>query len=474
MTRWTPSLLLATALVAGSTGCADSQLTMAPDGTENWPFPDNASPGIVFVGTDSQFNEDVYIVDGADPEYLLKLTTNQTDEWPAEGEYDENSPGTLLAATAPYGVPDPAARYVAFVTVQSEPTEPPSGRVSLAEEHMPLRTSRSIEGLQGVVFDPTGSYMLLTIVDHLSGDTTLQVMDPRLDLYDLSECIANEDLGPAAVADLAYEGEGRTPDTVLVTGLQGDPGVAAVWEVPVPDGPVTLLTAGLELDALDPTLSANGRYVAVQLYDPDANRSDIAVLDSDTAEWSVITADLPPYDYRSARWEPSPDQGERLAFLLNDTEEDLTQVCVATYGEDDVWTVETRDVEDQLLQDRLLSNPRWKPTGGQLLLDYSLTDNASGLNVIELVIYDVDGDTAQRLATDGEPELAHWSHDGGHVLMWDRSVETNDASGERTPIRIFDQGSGRTDNVLIEASDGTNEVLYIEYPLFLYRNTMWY
>jgi hypothetical protein len=155
-------------------------------------------------------------------------------------------------------------------------------------------------------------------------------------------------------------------------------------------------------------------------------------------------------------------------------DEDLTQLCVAQQSDDTLWTVATRDVEAQLLQDRLLGNPRWKPTGGQLLLDYRLTDNASGLNVIELVIYDVDGDTAQRLATGGEPELAHWSHDGGNVLMWDRSVETNDAAGERTPIRLFDQGTGLTQNVYVQTDEGADEVLYVDYPLFLYRNTMWY
>ena len=91
-----------------------------------------------------------------------------------------------------------------------------------------------------------------------------------------------------------------------------------------------------------------------------------------------------------------------------------------------------------------------------------------------LVVYDVDAGTARLLTTDGEPEVAHWSHDGNKILMWDRSVDTNSDTSERTPIRIYDQGTGRTENVFVETSDESQQLLYIEYPLFLYQNTLWY
>ncbi len=456
-------------------GCMAQEFASVGDSDQRGPFPPSSSDGIVFVGTDDTFTENVFVADATDPSSVISLTTNQVDEWPQSGEEDEYYPGTLLSASAPYGIPDPSARYVAFVTVPTVPTELPEGRVSLAEEYMALRTSMSIVGLQEITFSPTGDYLVLTLVDE-SGDTTLQVMDPRLDLTDLNVCILNEDLGPAAVFDLQYQGRGRSTDSILVSGEQGDPGVAGVWEVPLPDGDVTLLTAALDRDALEPAVSPGGAFVAVELFDPESNRSDIAVYDSDADSWQIVTEDMPTFDYRSPRWEPSPDHGERLAFLqyYGEGVDDVNQLCVATHDGAGTWSVFTADVEAQLLEGRLISNPRWNPTGGELLLDYRITDNASGLNVAGLVIYDVDAAHAQLLTTDGEPELAHWSHDGNKILMWDRSVDTNSDTSERTPIRIYDQGTGRTENVFVEASDENQQLLYIEYPLFLYQNTLWY
>ncbi len=473
MTHRFPILALALTLLGG---CMAQDFASEMGGDQRGPFPSTSADGILFVGTDDTFTENVFVADATDPSSVLSLTTNQVDEWPQSGEEEEYFPGTLLSATAPYGIPDPMARYVAFVTVPTVPTEQPEGRVSLAEEYMALRTSQSIVGLQEVTFSPDGEFLLLTLVDEDSGDTALQVMDPRQDLADLNVCILNEDLGPAAVDNLSYEGRGRSADTILVTGEQGDPSVAGIWEVPLPDGDVTLLTATLDRDALEPAVSPSGAYVAVELYDADDARSDIAVYDSDADSWDVITADMPLFDYRSPRWEPSPDHGERLVFLqyYGDGNDDVTQLCLATHDDDDGWGVITADVEAQLLEGRLISNPRWNPSGGELLLDYRITDNASGLNVAGLVVYDVDASSADLLTTDGEPELAHWGHDGNKILMWDRSVDTNSDTSERTPIRIYDQGTGRTENVFVEASDGSQQLLYIEYPLFLYQNTLWY
>ena len=471
MTRL-PALTLPLLLLAG---CMAQDMATLDGSDQRGPFPANSSDGIVFVGTDDTFTENVFVADATDPSSVLSLTTNQVDEWPQSGEDEEYYPGTLLSASAPYGIPDPSARYVAFVTVPTVPTELPEGRVSLAEEYMALRTSMSIVGLQEITFSPSGDYLVLTLVDE-TGETTLQVMDPRLDLTDLNVCILNEDLGPAAVSDLQYQGRGRSADSILVSGEQGDPGVAGVWEVPLPDGDVTLLTATLDRDALEPAVSPGGAFVAVELFDPEANRSDIAVYDSDADVWQIVTEDMPIFDYRSPRWEPSPDHGERLAFLQYYGEgiDDVNQLCVATHDGSGAWSVTTADIEAQLLEGRLISKPRWNPSGGELLLDYRITDNASGLNVAGLVIYDVDAASAQLLTTDGEPELAHWSHDGNKILMWDRSVDTNSDTSERTPIRLYDQGTGRTDNVFVEASDESQQLLYIEYPLFLYRNTLWY
>jgi hypothetical protein len=471
MTRL-PVLILPLLLLAG---CMAQEFANTGGSDQRGPFPSSSSDGIVFVGTDDTFTENVFVADATDPSSVISLTTNQVDEWPQSGEEDEYYPGTLLSASAPYGIPDPSARYVAFVTVPTVPTELPEGRVSLAEEYMALRTSMSIVGLQEITFSPSGDHLVLTLVDE-AGDTTLQVMDPRLDLTDLNVCILNEDLGPAAVSDLQYQGRGRAADSILVSGEQGDPGVAGVWEVPLPDGDVTLLTAALDRDALEPAVSPGGAFVAVELFDPESNRSDIAVYDSDADSWQIVTEDMPAFDYRSPRWEPSPDHGERLAFLqyYGEGVDDVNQLCVATHDGAGTWSVFTADVEAQLLEGRLISNPRWNPTGGELLLDYRITDNASGLNVAGLVIYDVDAAHAQLLTTDGEPELAHWSHDGNKILMWDRSVDTNSDTSERTPIRLYDQGTGRTENVFVEASDENQQLLYIEYPLFLYQNTLWY
>ena len=466
--------LVAVFLIAG---CASTDTAPSQTGDDRGPFPDLVGDGIVFVGTDATFTENVFVVDVAAPESILSLTTNQVDEWPESGEQEEYYPGTLLAATAPYGVPDPSARYIAFVTVPTVPTDPPVARVSLAEEYMPLRTSKSIVGLQQVAFDPSGEYLVLTVDDPVTGQTVLEVMDPKLDLADTSVSIVNEALGPTAVSDLQYEGRGRSPDTVLISGVQGDPGVASLWEVPLPEGDVTLLTVDLGRDALAPAVSPGGTFLAVELYDPESNRSDIAILDDATGEWTNITEAMADLDYRSPTWEPAPDGGDRLAFLQYhvEVEEELTQLCLAIRDESEAWIVESRDIESQLQENRLLGTPRWRPGGDELLLDYRLTDNASGLNLAELVMYDVGHDTAYVLPTDGEPELAHWSHDGAKVLMWDRSVVTNSESAERTPIRIYDDSTGRTESLYVQLpADDDEDILYIEYPLFLHHNTLWY
>jgi len=465
--------LIAVALI---TGCASMEFAPSELGDSRGPFPDEVSDGIVFIGTDAAFTENVFLVDAADPGAILSLTTNQVDEWPQSDEQEEYYPGTLLAATAPYGVPDPTARYIAFVTVPTVATEPPEARVSLAEEYAALRTSKSIIGLQQVAFDPSGEYLVLTVDDQETGQTVLKVMDPKLDLADTSVSVINDTLGPAAVSDLQYEGGGRSPGAVLISGVQGDPGISSLWEVPLPDGDVTLLTAGLDKDALAPAVSAGGTYIAVELYDAENNRSDIAILDGSTGEWTNITAQMAELDYRSPRWEPSTDSGYRLAFLQYhvEVEEELTQLCLATHDEEEGWTIESKDIESQLGEDRLLGTPRWRPGGGDLLLDYRLTDNASGLNLAQLVLYSVTHDAAYILPTDGEPELAHWSQDGRKVLMWDRSVATNSESSERTPIRIYDDDTGRTESLYVSPPGGSDDILYVEYPLFLYHNTLWY
>ncbi len=478
MTTHRPILLLpvlATLALAG--GCADNTLTTGPH--QNYgPFPTVQQDGIVFVGIDTDFAENVFVMDAVEPTSTINLTINQSGEWPTEndgGTQGSYQPGTLLAATAPYGVPSPDGAHVAFVTVPQGGEDSGFGRVSLATDgsllvdgQEGLRTSPSIEGLERVAFDPTGTYLILSVADPVSGNTTLQVMDLQLQ-------VVNERLGPAAVTNLQYVGRGRSPSTILVTGVQADPGLAAVWEVPVPDGDVKLLTAGLERSVYEPTISPDDpRFLAAELYDEATGRTDVAVYGFPDDEWTVLTDDplYEAFDYRSPRWERSFDQGNRLAFMQfsSDPDETLTRLCLAS--EQDGWVLDIRNPEEDLDEGRRLGNPRWHPHGDQLLLDYRKTDNTSGFNVTELVLYDVGPRQAELLITEGEPELAHWSHDGASILMWDRSVE--DAGGDdlRTPIRLYRVGTSQTFDVVIEPPETT--ILYVEYPVFLYGNTLWY
>lgn len=466
-------LALATLVLAG--GCSD--LTMNPSLQDQLgPFPSLQQDGIVFVGIDTEFAENVFVMDAGDPDSTINLTINQTSEWPTEtdGGNGEYYPGTLLAATAPYGVPSPDGHHVAFVTVPQGGATAGIGRVSLATDgnlaagQDAMRTSPSIEGLERVAFAPTGSHLILSVVDPGSGDTTLQVMDLELN-------VVNDQLGPAAVTDLQYVGRGRTLDTILVTGVRADPGLAAVWEVPVPDGDVELLTAGLARDVFDPSISPDDpRFLAAELFDENTGRTDVAVYTFPDDEWTVITDDplLSDFEYRSPRWERSFDQDNRLAFMqfAGDPDEDLTLLCLAS--EQDGWDLDVHNPEKDLDEGRRLGNPRWHPDGGRLLLDYRKTDNTSGFNVSELVVYDVGPQQAQLLSTEGEPELAHWSHDGASILLWDRSVENAGGDDVRTPIRLYRLGTSQTLDVVI--SPGDDPILYVEYPVFLYGNTLWY
>ena len=464
------------AALALSTGCAEYAMNGGLDDDELGPFPGAGDDGIVFVGTDVDFTENVYLVDASEPNQMLNLTpANQLAEWPsAEDAEDTYYPGTLLSASAPFGVPSRDGTAVAFVTVPQVPTDPPAARVSLAIEYLPLRTSPSIAGLERVDFDPTGEYLLLTVVDAESGASSLQLMDTSV--ADLSEALINDQLGPLGVTGLQYEGQGQADHTVLVTGVEAAGGTASIWEVPIPDGSVTLLTAELEGDVREPSVAPHSRdYLAAELYDHDANRTDIAVYDYGSGSWDVITAGGEQWDYRSPRWERSAAAGDRLAFLRYDLApaEDRTQLCVAVRDPVAGWEIETRDVEEQLLEGRRLSDPRWSPAGGELMLDYSEVDAANGVNVTELVIYDVDGEQARTLSTGGEPALAQWSHDGLQVLLWDRAAST-DLDAERSPIRVHDLMTVQTHNVQLVPGDDEGTILDVDYPLFLYRNTLWY
>ncbi len=476
MTRRHSAAALALAALLLSAGCAEYEMSGSYDDDELGPFPGSTADGIVFVGTDVDFTENVYLVDASDPSQMLNLTpANQLAEWP-QGEDDEDTyyPGSLLSASAPYGVPNRDGTQIAFVTVPQVPTDPPAARVSLAIEYLPLRTSPSIPGLEQVDFDPTGAYLLLTVVDPELGTSTLQVMDTEID--DLSQAVVNDQLGPLGVTQLHYQGRGPSDAVALVTGLEPTSGAASIWEVPLPDGDVTLLTAGLEGDAREPSVAPHSRdYLVAEVYDHEANRTDIAIYDYGTGAWEVITAGMEAWDFRSPRWERSADEGDRLAFLRYDLapEEDRTQLCIAVRDPVEGWDIETRDLEEQLLEGRRLSNPRWSPTGDQLMLDYSLVDAANGINETELVLYDVDSDDAARLGTGGEPGLAQWSHDGLQVLLWDRSASpAQDA--DRSPIRIHELMTGQTRNVTLVPEDDEETILDVDYPFYLYRNTLWY
>ena len=107
------------------------------------------------------------------------------------------------------------------------------------------------------------------------------------------------------------------------------------------------------------------------------------------------------------------------------------------------------------------------------MLDYAEVDAANGVNMTELVIYDVDADQAASLGTDGEPALAQWSHDGLQVLLWDRSAST-DEDADRSPIRVHDLMTVQTHNVRLVPGEDESTILDVDYPLFLYRNTLWY
>lgn len=467
--------LALTALVL-TAGCSEMNLGAFENDDQLGPFPGAGGDGIVFVGTDVDFTENVYLVAASDSTWMLNLTpANQLAEWPtAEDDEDTYYPGSLLSASAPYGVPNRDGTQVAFVTVPQVPTDPPAARVSLAIEYLPLRTSPSIPGLERVDFDPTGSYLLLTVVDPDLGTSTLQLMD--VSVQDLSEAVVNGQLGPLGVTDLQYEGRGQSDELALVTGVEAASGRASVWEVPLPDGDVTLLTADLDGDAREPSVAPHSRdYLAMELYDHEANRTDIAIFDYTEASWDVVTSGMNSWDFRSPRWERSADGGDRLAFLRYDLspEEDHTQLCMALHDPVTGWEIETRDLEQQLLEGRRLSNPRWSPNGGQLMLDYSHVDAANGLNVTELVLYDADGDQASELGTGGEPALAQWSHDGLQVLLWDRSAGTG-ADADRSPIRVHELMTGQTRNVTPTPGEDDETILDVDYPLFLFRNTLWY
>lgn len=476
MTMRHTAAAFATAALLTWAGCAEYAVNGSEQDDELGPFPGSADDGIVFVGTDVDFTENVYLVDGSDPSQMLNLTpANQLAEWPTgEDAEDTYYPGSLLSASAPYGVPNRDGNQIAFVTVPQVPTDPPAARVSLAIEYLPLRTSPSIPGLEQVDFDPTGAYLLLTVVDPDLGTSTLQVMDT--DIGDLSDAVVNDQLGPLGVTQLKYEGRGQSDDLALVSGIEAASGTAAIWEVPLPDGDVTLLTADLEGDVREPSVAPHSReFLAAEVYDHGANRTDIAVYDYSGGAWEVITEGMDTWDFRSPRWERSAAVGDRLAFLRYDLspEEDRTQLCVAIRDPVEGWEIETRDVEEQLLEGRRLSNPRWSPGGGQLMLDYSLVDAANGINETELVLYDVDSDDASRLSTGGEPGLAQWSHDGLQVLLWDRSAST-DEDAERSPIRVHELMTGQTRNVTLVPDDDEETILDVDYPFFLYRNTLWY
>lgn len=468
-----PCLLAVLTALAGVLVCGCSDVSLdGYNGIEPvGDFPDEDQEGIVFVGTVADFTGNVYVVSGDDaPAELINLTPRPES---VLNEDDLYLPGTMLSASAPYGVPGPLGNQVAFVTVPEQVDENTMGRVSLAREGYSLNTSPSIEGLQRVSFDPNGDHLLLTLVDDESGAVTLQVMAEFGDEL----LILNEDFGPAAVTDLQYEGPGTRADTVLVSGSQGEQGRVGIWEVPLPEGSVELLTAELTLDALNPAISPDNTYMAAELYDHESARSDIAIYSFAEASWTVITAGEPVADYRSPHWEPSANGGNRIAFLRYeaDPEQDRTFLYVAS--EDSEWLRESHDLDGQLQGNRRLSNLRWSPNGSKILLDYRETNNASGLNETELVLFDVDREMGisnpLRLGTDGEPELAHWGYLGNTILLWDRSVATQDNDGNRTPIRIYDLGQESTRNVNIASSE-EDPLLYIDYPLFLSRNTLWY
>ncbi len=473
MTSNRPSLLiLLTALAVGMAyGCSDQALNDNPYSEPAGTFPDEDQEGIVFVGTVADFTGNVYVVNGADTDTeLINLTPRP------ESAIDDDElylPGTMLSASAPFGVPGPQGNQVAFVTVPEQGNGRTMGRVSLARENYSLNTSPSIEGLQRVSFDPYGVYLLLTLVDDESGDVTLQVMTS----HDEELLILNEDLGPAAVTDLQFEGPGAATDTMLVSGSQGEDGRTGIWEVPLPDGPVELLTSELTLDALNPAISPDSAYMAAELYDHESTRSDIAIYSFAEAGWTVITEGEPMADFRSPQWEPSANGGNRIAFLRYEADSDEDRTFLYVAPEDSEWGLVSHDLDDMLQGNRRLSNLRWSPSGGEILLDYRATNNASGLNETELVLFDVDRDMGTsnpyRLGTDGEPELAHWGYLGRTILLWDRSVTTQNNDGERTPIRIYEVDAEHTRNVSIESSED-DPLLYIDYPLFLSRNTLWY
>ncbi len=463
--------VLAALLALGGLGCTAYEMNDGTAAADHGPYPDATQSGIVFVGTLASFTGNVYVIDAEDPSSLINLIPRTETAEDLDGEY---APGTQLSASAPYGIPDPTGTRVAFVTVPEQSSDASMGRVSLARENEPLITSPSIEGLQRVSFDAAGEYLILTLVDDASGDVRLQVMQPIGNALE----VINSDLGPVAVQDLQVEGRGFDDGTLLVSGVRSDPSLASIWQVPLPAGTVELLTADLERDALNPSVSPDNAYLAVELYDAGEDRSDIAVYDLLAGTWTVITADATTDDFRSPRWEPAPDQGQRLAFLGHDPdpEQGFTMLCVAS--EETSWSITSYDLDQELDGNRGLANLRWQPGGSRVLLDYRETNNASGLNETALVVVDLDlamgATNPQRLLDDGEPELAHWSHDGSQILVWDRSVDTYDVSSERSPIRLIDVATGQVDDVHIELDDDEDPVLYIDYPVFLTQNTMWY
>ena len=488
--------------------CACSNAELARLGPEPTSFSEQAiGESLLLVGTDpTTLSTDLYLVRASSSQSntpsIASAESYELDRLTDTAAVD----GELLLAgdrlftdSQPHPVPDRAGNHIALIAVEASPEGmQPIGRVALYDlTSRSMQVSLDVLGIRGVRFTGEGGALVIDRVD-ASGFSELLLL-PSDDLKADPIALYLDDEGSSGGFSQQYAGSIDGSDDFLVMSTHEASGVSSVSRVDAFSGIGTVISADLDGRLTEPSLSRDGRLLAVTLTRLNEDRRFVVVIDVDGAAHRVT--DILDADCYWPVWSPTMDEklSSQLAFVCQDplsgrpdiglwSSSSLADVDLAgasdevglepsDYGADLLTAVSQPSIFEGTMDGLVVrSKPQWGPEGRALIFGASTYDQAMAGAGMTLLVLPLGG-TAYSIYS-GSGTSVDWAHfsagtDDQSLLLWERSetgLEDSSALADAQPIRIVSIAEPNP----IPTFVSLGRDLLVWYPMFLGDNTHFY
>lgn len=469
-------------------GCADGEAVGLFDDTAG--LDPQAGQTVLFVGTDPiTLETGLWLVKalGDEADGVPELATANSFELEALDTIDlrgeegllQTDVDTLFSETTPFPVPDYNGVRIAVIggTPAEDDTGPTLGRVAVFDRNLStLSVGPEIAGLLSAHFSWAGG---LLILERARGDGDLHsvgVLDPD-DLHRGAEFYESFSGVPPG-ADVRFAGLEHGSDAFLV--VAREPGLPTeVYRIDTDSSDAELLTDEVFGSASDPTLSSNGRWLAVSVDAEGYDGASIALVDLLEGTTEILTDGATSHCFWPA-WSPV-SAPISLAFVCEDLATERPDLArwrpgvgfdvPSSYLTAGAQPAVPSGMEGQIF----LSRPQWAPDGSRLV--FGSSSRGSGNDTALLVQPVNDEGLAESLypvflGEEGSIGWFHFSEAAGanSLLVWDRSLTGLQSSQGLDPIVVVPTDTSTPPRRGVSlASD-----LLVSYPMFLGQNSMFY